>query len=479
MAFSTFAVLLALVFMPLPIIAKPVNEWCASINNYVLYELFKGLQSPINEPDNLTSILEFICMENDVDMPQLLVKPLLKTLQSKAKHMLSKAKPKRSAGGKSRDLLLTKWRTSSYKLRLTFRSPGALKSKLERDLQTQISLRLEAEKELQSHKNKRKNKNGVFLQPNASKRTQRRHRLKGFKQILQALPLFGSDGDEPVRTSIETKGKKMINIMVTGKGTLNISDKKALYLKDRYGISDKTYHELALSSAKFPKLRSVKLYANQLNASYNIQELPGGIGVFQSLRERLTTRINKLTNNNPMTDSVIKVKLFGDGTCLGKRIHVVNIVFSVMNEANCKSVTGNHILSILKVREKYQSLKDALNPILCEVSEMQTIVINGRVFDIVFFLGGDLKFLNVMTGLDACSSTYSCLWCHCSKSDRWDHRKQWSMINQASGARTIESITQYARQKKNKYKLFKSAPFYLNTYNTHCSRHIASLFENL
>lgn len=285
--------------------------------------------------------------------------------------MLSKAKSERSAGGKSRELLLRKWKTSSYKLRLTFKSPVAFKSKLERDLQTQISLRLEAEKELQSQKNKRENKN-VFLQPNASKRTQRRHRLKGFKQILQALPLFGSDGDEPIRISIETKGKKMINIMVTGKGTLsevqydlNISDKKALYLKDRYGISDKTYHELALSSAKFPKLRSVKLYANQLNACYNIQELPGGIGLFQSLRERLITRINKLTNSNdPLTDSVIKVKLSGDGTCLGKRIHVVNIVFSVMNEANCKSVTGYHILSILKVREKYQSLTEALNPIL-------------------------------------------------------------------------------------------------------------------
>ena len=177
---------------------------------------------------------------------------------------------------------------------------------------------------------------------------------------------------------------------------------------------------MALSSAKFPKLWSVKHYAHQLNASYNIQELPGGIGVFQSLRERLTAKVR----NNTMVDSVIKVKLSGDGTCIGKRIHVVNIVFSVINETNCKSVTGNHILSILKVRGKYKSLKEALNPLICEVSEIQTIDINGRVFDVIFFHGGDLKFLNVITGLDACSATYSCLWCHCPKSDRWDHTKK-------------------------------------------------------
>ena len=277
---------------------------------------------------------------------------------------------------------------------------------------------------------------------------------------MQALPLFG-EGDEPVRISIETKGKKLINITVTGKGILNevqydlnLSDKKALYLKDRYGISDKTYHELALSSAKFPKLWSVKHYAHQLNASYNIQELPGGIGVFQSLRERLTAKVCKLMNsNNTMVDSVIKVKLSGDGTCIGKRIHVVNIVFSVINETNCKSVTGNHILSILKVRGKYQSLKEALNPLICEVSEIQTIDINGRVFDVIFFLGGDLKFLNVITGLDACSATYSCLWCHCPRSGQWQTKKTVpELLNQSQNVQakkrpsTIVPIRPYSGQ---------------------------------
>ncbi len=215
--------------------------------------------------------------------------------------MLSYAKQKKFAGGKSKDMLFKKWKSSSYNIRLTFKSPGARKSKLERDLHTQTSLRIQVEEELKLRKSEEKSRN-EHCKPNASKRSQRRHRLKGFKQILHVLPLFGSDkDDEPVRISIETKDKRMIDISVTGKGTLskvqydmNISDKKALYLKDRYGISDKTYHELALSSAEFPKLHSVKHYAHQLNASYNIQELPEGIGVFQSLKERLTTKIIRL-----------------------------------------------------------------------------------------------------------------------------------------------------------------------------------------
>ena len=124
--------------MPLPVITKPVNEWYASINNFLLYELFKDLQAPTYDPDNLTPVLEFICSENDVDILQLDVKPALRSLQSKAKHMLSSARTKISVGGKSRDRLLNKWKATSYKLTLYFKSPGALKSKLERPADTNI-----------------------------------------------------------------------------------------------------------------------------------------------------------------------------------------------------------------------------------------------------------------------------------------------------------------------------------------------------
>ena len=109
--------------------------------------------------------------------------------------------------------------------------------------------------------------------------------LKGFNQISQSLPFFGFDeADQPAKISIETKSSRMISLTLTGKCAVsevqykdNLGDEKALFLKDRYGISDKIYHELARSLPTLPKLCSVKHYANQLNAGYNIMCLPEGI----------------------------------------------------------------------------------------------------------------------------------------------------------------------------------------------------------
>ena len=52
-----------------------------------------------------------------------------------------------------------------------------------------------------------------------------------------------------------------------------------------------------------------------------------------------------------------------------------------------------------------------------------------------FYLGGDWKFLAMVTGIDAASSTYACIWCKCSADARWDTSKEWSMTDVEKGAR--------------------------------------------
>lgn len=63
-----------------------------------------------------------------------------------------------------------------------------------------------------------------------------------------------------------------------------------------------------------------------------------------------------------------------------------------------------------------------------------------RYFILSFFLGGDLKFLAIVCGIDAANSDHACLWCKCSKGMRSDMEKQWSLTNLEKGARTIEEI---------------------------------------
>ena len=44
-------------------------------------------------------------------------------------------------------------------------------------------------------------------------------------------------------------------------------------------------------------------------------------------------------------------------------------------------------------------------------------------------MGGDLKFLAMIYGIESATSTYSCIWCKCPKSKRWDMSQKWSLLS--------------------------------------------------
>ena len=55
-----------------------------------------------------------------------------------------------------------------------------------------------------------------------------------------------------------------------------------------------------------------------------------------------------------------------------------------------------------------------------------------------YYLGGDWKFLALVTGVDSASSRYSCIWCKCPSEERSVTDKEWSVCDVAKGALTIE-----------------------------------------
>ena len=55
------------------------------------------------------------------------------------------------------------------------------------------------------------------------------------------------------------------------------------------------------------------------------------------------------------------------------------------------------------------------------------IVIDGTEYTIEWFLGADLKFLALCTGVGAANSKYACIWCKCPSEDRHNITKKWSV----------------------------------------------------
>ena len=161
---------------------------------------------------------------------------------------------------------------------------------------------------------------------------------------------------------------------------------------------------------------------------------PNSKGVQQSIKgQNLLIHINTLKSSSPdefqkMTS--LKIKLTGDGTFIGKYIHVVNIAFTLLNEGNLAiSVEGNHTIAIIRVKEDYDELKAELADIINEVDNLQAIDFDNNHYDIERYLGGDWKFLAMVCGIRSAIGEYPCIWCKCPTGDKFDVHKEWLIID--------------------------------------------------
>ena len=89
----------------------------------------------------------------------------------------------------------------------------------------------------------------------------------------------------------------------------------------------------------------------------------------------------------------VRIKLSGDGTNIGKRLHVICFTFTILEEEKTGSYEGNHIVAVFKEPESYDSLKNALADLIEEVEWLQKIEVGGISFDLDYYMGGDWKFL--------------------------------------------------------------------------------------
>ena len=135
---------------------------------------------------------------------------------------------------------------------------------------------------------------------------------------------------------------------------------------------------------------------------------------------------------------------------IGKRLHVVAVTFTLLDENQATYAAGNHILAIFKQPESYECLKLALADIIHEVEHLKEIQVEGITFKITYYLGGDWKFLAVVTGIDSASSNHACIWCKCKKDERCDIQREWSLSDKNKGARTTDENMELAQRPRSR-----------------------------
>lgn len=96
------------------------------------------------------------------------------------------------------------------------------------------------------------------------------------------------------------------------------------------------------------------------------------------------------------------MKLTGDGTTIGKRLRVANFAFTILKEGDrAYGSSGSHCIAIFEEPEIYESMKICHRDIIRVVEHLNEIQTNSETYSIKYYLGGDWKFLAMITGIDS------------------------------------------------------------------------------
>ena len=394
-------------------------------------------------------------------------------------------------GGTKRLKIIDAWKSTFWVLTIDEHKLASRKHSLEKSLQDEVCKRQKLEIEIEGLRKTSKEQRSIITTLQKENRKgrgasskswndfsvqhQRVKRKKFVSSVTTALSVVSDQHFVPVSVEVTQTDSGRREVVDLNKGTFTNSrvnsqavpddlTKFALYVKDKFSLSDTAYRELSQLTSSLPRLHSLKQLSKTLNSEFHLSPAPNGVvGIQQSLKSRLFLC---LKNYGGLSEGdVVQVKLTGDGTNIGRSFHVVNVAFVLLNDlSSVSSPNGNHSLGIFKVSEDYDSLHTSLSDILKEACDLQSIEVNGRNHDVQFFLGGDMKFLAVVCGIEAANSTYSCIWCKCPAIDRWDMTKP--AFDATQGARTIAEIESLCRKPKaqqmgcSKEPLFNFIPIY-------------------
>lgn len=89
----------------------------------------------------------------------------------------------------------------------------------------------------------------------------------------------------------------------------------------------------------------------------------------------------------------------GDGTKIGKRMNVTVFTFTTIGEEFCTGYQGNYLVALEKIPEKQSHISKALPSLIYEIGNLKSVTVCGQTIALDFYLGGDMKFLNVVMSI--------------------------------------------------------------------------------
>ena len=169
-------------------------------------------------------------------------------------------------------------------------------------------------------------------------------------------------------------------------------------------------------SSKLPSYYTVNNRLKSLNKQWVVYPTPGcADGVRIEFKESLLMQVEHHLRNRLITGNILKIKLTGDGTRIGKHLQLLNTSYCINDGEIAATEKGNYILAIIKTKDNYEGIKDSFKDLKEKMTTLKTIAYAGASFKLEFFLGGDWKFLATVGGIGPTNQNIACIWFLCPR----------------------------------------------------------------
>ena len=159
-------------------------------------------------------------------------------------------------------------------------------------------------------------------------------------------------------------------------------------MKDKFQISDKAWHELSVQTKDLPSTYKIKKRIELLNKQWNVFPTPGTTeGVQMKLKDSLMEQTSRLMKSDKLDNcGTLRIKISGDGTRIGKRLQLLNVTYTIINEGNtAMSEKGNYVIAVIKTKDDYEGIRISLSDLRDEMKNLTSITCDGRTFEIEYF----------------------------------------------------------------------------------------------
>ena len=282
-------------------------------------------------------------------------------------------------------------------------------------------------------------------------------RLK--ENLDKSLNFVESYGVLPRKLLCERFDGKSCVLNVDGTTTQNVSYdnlsssdkqevKSMLNVCDGGMISDAAYHEISMRVPSMPRSHHVIACRNELNTQFDVSRTLGRLpGSYLSLETELSriVREMKFTNGDADVEQDLKIKISGDGAKVSRVSNFLVVSFSVLDD-NSNSHMSQRVLAVVNCDENYSNLKSSLGPLFQEINQLhskQYLDVDGRKIKLEMFIGGDMKFIQLLLGMNSDIATFACPWCKVSKECRGDISLPWDFYHGQNITRSVEEMKSF------------------------------------